>query len=70
MKNYFSSSVVMVPKVNDEKICYLGHVETIVVDFEIRRLSSIAMTSQLKRQSNDENGRERLHEVDGDSNNF
>jgi hypothetical protein len=52
--------VVMVPKVKDEKIGYLGYVEIRVVDLEIRRLSSVAMTSQLKRQSNDENGREKV----------
>lgn len=52
--------VVMVPKVKDEKIGYLGYVEIRVVDLEIRRLSLVAMTSQLKRQSNDENGRERV----------
>lgn len=52
--------VVMVPKVKDEKIGYLGYVEIRVVDLEIRRLSLVAMTSQLKRQSNDENGREKV----------
>lgn len=51
--------VVMVPKVKDEKIGF-GYVEIRVIDLEIRRLSSVAMTSQLKRQSNDENGREKV----------